>query len=65
MKKGAGKKDTKRIISFCVENEGLTGAKESMEKYAAKAKEHLSLFSQSPEKENAYKFVDYVIGRNK
>ena len=65
MKKGAGKKDTKTIISFCIENEGLTGAKESMEKYAIKAKEHLSLFASSPEKDNANKFVDYVIGRNK
>jgi octaprenyl-diphosphate synthase len=65
LKKGAGRKDIQTIITFCTENGGLLGAKESMEHYAMNAKENLEIFSESIEKENAYKFVDYVIGRNK
>ena len=65
LKKGAGGKDVQTVITFSMENGGLSGAKESMEHYAVNAKKNLDIFSESIEKENAYKFVDYVIGRNK
>jgi octaprenyl-diphosphate synthase len=65
LKKGAAGKDIQTVITFCMENEGLSGAKEAMKYYAANAKEKLDIFPESNEKENAYKFVDYVIGRNK
>ena len=65
LKKGAGGKDVQTVITFSMEKGGLSGAKESMEHYAVNAKKNLDIFSESIEKENAYKFVDYVIGRNK
>lgn len=65
LKKGVGAKDIQKIIDFSMENGGLAGAKKSMEYYAVNAKEKLEIFSDSIAKENAYKFVDYVIGRNK
>jgi len=65
MKRGARGKDIQRIIAFSAENAGLSSAKEAMESYANKAKTNLDIFPDSINKENAFKFVDYVIGRNK
>ncbi len=65
LKRGPSDEEISNIITFCIENGGLSGAKTIMESYATKAKDNLKIFPDSLKKENAFKFVDYVIGRNK
>jgi octaprenyl-diphosphate synthase len=65
LKKGANKNDIAEIIKFSIEYSGLKKAKESARKFAEKAKQNLALFPDSENKNNAIKFVDYVIGRSK
>ncbi len=65
VKKGVTKEDITRIINFTFDKGGITGAKQIMENYAQKAKENLNVFADSGDRNNAHKFVDYVIGRHK
>lgn len=65
LKKGVNKDQVKKIIEFSTRYEGISGAKKSALEYADKARLSLLPFSDSENKINTLKFVDYIIGRNK
>lgn len=65
IKKGVTKKDIEKIVQFSNEYGGLQAAQEAVFRYANNAKEQMDIFDNNPAKENALKFVDYIINRKK
>jgi octaprenyl-diphosphate synthase len=65
LKKGVTNDDIKKIISFCEQYGGIRQAYQTAKDYAEKAKQSIASFPDNTYKDNAIKFVDYVISRKK
>jgi octaprenyl-diphosphate synthase len=65
LKKGVNKEDIRNIISFSEKYGGLKQAYQAAVSFAEKAKKCIEIYPDNPYKENALKFVDYVISRKK
>jgi len=65
LKKGVNREDIRKIISFNEQYGGLKQAYQAAVAYAEKAKKCIEIYPDNAYKENALKFVDYVISRKK
>jgi len=65
LKKGVSGDDIKKIITFCEKYGGLEKAGKTALDFAARAKDSLRSYADNHNKDNAFKFVDYVITRQK
>ncbi len=65
LKKGVNQQDIRKIIRFCEEYDGLINAERKMAEIAIQAKDVISYLPDSREKQNAIKFVDYIVDRKK
>ncbi len=65
LKKGVNREDIRKIISFNEKYGGLKQAYQAAVAYAEKAKKCIEIYPDNAYKENALKFVDYVISRKK
>jgi len=64
IKKGSDKQKVKEVIDFVHRNDGINYAYETAQKFAAKAKEAISILPASESKTALEKLVDFVIDRN-
>ncbi len=58
-------RDIKHILQFCTNYNGINLARKAAEKYAEKAKSKLSDLEDNQYKDEAIKFVDFVINRKR
>jgi octaprenyl-diphosphate synthase len=65
LRKGVSGDDIRKIISFCAKYDGLEKAAQTALDFAQRAKESLHIYTDHTHKENAFKFVDYIITRQK
>ena len=65
IKKGVTDLDIETVFTFCKQYHGLQSAQDYVLKYANRAKEKIQQFQAGPAKDNALKFVDYIITRKK
>jgi octaprenyl-diphosphate synthase len=65
IKKGVDSRNIKKIIAFCEKYNGIQDAGLRTKELAEKAKSEIAYLPDSPEKENAINFVDYIVDRKK
>jgi octaprenyl-diphosphate synthase len=65
LKKGVNSQEVRQIIRFCEKYDGINRAHEKILELAEQAKAYISYLPASPDKDNAIKFVDYIVERKK
>ncbi len=65
LKKDVSRQDIKKIIQFCEKYDGISNANHKTIELAGQAKQYIAYLPDSLEKENANKFVEYIVDRKK
>jgi len=65
LKKDVSRQDIKKIFQFCEKYDGITNANRKTIELAEEAKQYIDYLPDSSEKENAIKFVEYIVDRKK
>ena len=65
LKKDVSRQDIKKIFQFCEKFDGITNANRKTIELAEEAKQFIAYLPDSPEKQHAIKFVEYIVDRKK